>query len=336
MKAFGDSITAGYGVPVGSGYISLLSSAIGSQITNFGVSGAQAVDQAASVYVSSGPATVLLGTNDHRLYGTDSIKRSLWGSVMAAEIAFLCLSSKVTAQQATLVSGSWENNTAIWGGSMNRRSWTQGSKLSATVSGTVVYVGYTVQQGIGGQFQVKIDGVFQGIYQSSGGGVGGPGYGPKLLRFPNLSSGSHAVEIECLTSGYPGGLVYVDWVAGNQQSDPKSVYVGNCIRMGAVGYATYTDTNDANVISYCNEIASRVAELQADGLKVKLVNVNTAIDPLNDLLSDGVHPNESGHVKLKNAFLAAIESQTVTYQMDGGKSLVLDIGDGVVRSIFFS
>lgn len=58
--------------------------------------------------------------------------------------------------------------------------------------------------------------------------------------------------------------------------------------------------------AYNTELNARMAELIADGLGVHVVPCCAALNYSTDLLSDGVHPNDGGHFKIKQAFETAM------------------------------
>lgn len=336
MKAFGDSITTGFNVS--QGYVMRLASSRAMEIDNMAVNGSQALDVATAVYGnSSGQAIVMVGTNDHRIYGTDATKRGYYNKALQSVIAWMALPSKISAQQAA-ITGQWDANAALYGGALGRRSWTSGSTLSAMVSGKTVYVGYTIQESISGTFNVLVDGVVKANVSTNGNGVTtyrGLAFGPQLIRISGLTDTAHTVQVNVTSNGYPGGLVYIDWIAGSQQAS-NDVYVSNVIRMGSAGYASNPGTSDTNVANYNSDISARLSEFTTDGIAVHTVDSASTINPATDLQLDGIHPTDEGHIKIRDGFNAVMPPLTTfeTYQLGGTLTLVRNSSGSIVSFSF--
>jgi hypothetical protein len=308
FRSFGDSVTFGdFASPISTNsYINLLAGAIARPISNFAVEGDMVPDQTAKVY-GVNPAygdisTIMLGINDQRIYGVDATKLGYWRRGLQCLIAYLGLGNKQFGVSSGTFTGTWANTTAY---GLGKVSATNGSTATFFVNGTTVYVGMIQQDGAAGTFDVKIDGTTVGSYTTQTTGLGptvnGATFGAMLLRFPNLSAGTHTVEIVVTSATATGNNVYVDWVAGNAQSVKPRVYAGNVLY--AESYSA--GGSAANVDSYNAEHAALTSELADDGLNVTAVDVHNII-PLNTTYMDGgVHPINPGHAILAIAYEGA-------------------------------
>lgn len=306
LHTFGDSISLGYGV-YGASFPSLLADGLGASLLNRAVSGAMVPDQAAYVYGSNlaptDVATLMLGTNDERIYGESELKCGLFQSGLAALAAFIA-ASPIKAINAGTYAGAW-GDTYAYG--VGKNSYVQGSRCTFSVSGTTVLIGYIRQASNHGQFSVKIDGVLVGVYSNNGDGItsaAGVSYGPALLRFPGLADGVHTVEIEVVSATSASNRVYVDWWAGNK--------VGTPVKIANTPYALAYSSGGtrANVDAYNEAIAQVVSDLASDGLSVELIDVNSALGSAD--MSDDYHPNAEGHKKMFRLFKGGPAETTFT------------------------
>jgi lysophospholipase L1-like esterase len=302
LYLFGDSITYGVGASVASkAYAYLLAIALSGTSGNSAISGAMVPDQATYVYnanITSGDTvTIMLGTNDERIYGTNTAKQEFFKNGLAA-LAVRASSNTTNAIAGGTYTGTWYNTVAY---GVGKHSNVNGSKLTFSVSGPVVYIGYIKQINNGGQFTVKVDGVLKGTYDCIGNGITtakGLAYGPQLLRIAGLANTTHTVEIEVVSPTATANRVYIDWWGG--VAPRNAVYVAN------IPYATayVSGGSDANVDAYNSEIASMANALGSDGVDVHLVDVNTSLSDSD--MADEYHPNDAGHQKINNKFLSAM------------------------------
>lgn len=305
INALGDSFTYGYGATAGHGYVSVLSKLLNKPITNLGVSGAQVPDQTTALYginVAAGDASILeLGTNDHWRYGADPVKREYFRRGIQACAAWLGLVDRQKGVNNTATTGTWLNTSSFGIGKMSN---TAGSTITWHVSGETVYLGTIQFDGNGSKFNVKIDGVDKGTYDT--GTTGLNTYqnfpcGPRLLRFAGLNPGMHEVVFTALGGDY----CYAEWCSGSD-SAKVPVYAANFTRDTAAGYASCPiPVSDTTMAAFNATFASAVAELIADGLDITVVDNNAIYFPDVDTYVDGVHPNDTGHAKIAMNFLRA-------------------------------
>jgi len=319
-RAFGDSITAGAGASsAAKNYVALLGADLGVTFDNGAVSTSMAMDQADAIYARSPQITaadkciVALGTNDQAKYDVDPAKRGYFIDAMRAYGVWLGSNVK-TANPGNGVTftGSWTNSGLAWG---TYGATAAGAKASFTVTGTSVSLGMIRQYGNPSQFSVRIDGVDRGTFSQDGDvrTILGRSYGPMCLVFAGLAAGAHTVEITAVSASntYP---VYFHWLSDN--SLRAKVFFGNIPH--AVAY-TYGGSK-ANVDTYNTAIQALVVELCGYGLSASLVDECSALSAAD--MFDNVHPNDFGHVKLRNAYYAALTGSTPPLIMTEGKIYV--------------
>jgi lysophospholipase L1-like esterase len=302
ISAYGDSITAGVGAsPVSKSWIGLFTPA------NLAVSGSQAAEVSKAVQ-SSGPDpdatyTIMIGTNDHRHYKTDTAKQEYFRKFFRQSLAWLALPDKCKGRDTCMTyTGSWGNTVANSFGKVSNQS---GAAAEATVSGTAVYVCYILQNHslALSSASVEIDSVSAGTIGSGAvsppmNTVKGSTYASACQRYAGLSAGAHDVKITVTSSGKN---LYLDYIAGSSQASAPKILVSNIIQMSSAGYSTY-GTSLANVNAYNAIIEDVMSEFPG----VILIDNFTSIDPVADL-ADGIHPNNAGHAKINANFMDALQ-----------------------------
>ena len=336
----GDSITAGYGVTAAQKYATLLGNSLGLPVVNRGVNGAMAGDQshaAAGVARQADDiATIMVGTNDERVNGTNTTKRGYFVESLRRLMIDAACHYKEPARGPNMTrTGSWSNTQV---NSIGVNSNVQGSKITYVTYGTAVYIGYIIQNNAacaGALMEVKVDGVIKGYISCDGTGgsttANGLTYPAACYRVGGLSNAGHTVEVTVVSSGK---YCYVDFIHGNSGQNGAKTFISNIIRMTPAGYAAYGGS-DANVQDYNAYINAIVNEGIADGLKVKLVDNYSTVNPNTMLLSDGIHPNATGHQTIANTFYNQINVPVpvVTYMPTSwGTQLKITTLSGVVTA----
>lgn len=335
---FGDSFTVGVGASVSTNRFSdLVAAARGWTQTNEGTNGDMVADKAvevlAKVIGDGSQSLLMLGTNDHRTYTTDINKQFYFSQGYAALLAWLAIpdSRKQKGQDATSETGTW-TDTSVYGGALGRQSIVPTSTITLKTYGTVAYVCTLVQNAISATFSVSIDGVAAGTYQCMPGGgatittINGATFGPALIRIPGLSEGEHTVVITVLTAS-TANPVYVLWAAGNQGNytkDGPNVWVSNVPRFTAGGYSV-NGGSDATVTAFNKIIRRIVQNLSTDGLNLALADSAARLNTATDLDTDGVHPDDSGHAVIAEAFLEAINQIQKPRTMEAARLVPLII-----------
>lgn len=315
LHAFGDSITLGTGASApAAGYLQLWAAAQGYSITNHAVSGAQCGDQAGAVYgISPGQSSVssyMIGVNDQTHHGLNPVNLACFKADLMAQAAWLALDNSAIKRGASFVYGGSGWNTATAFGSMGKYTDTQGDYYEVTLSGEVLYLATIQQTGSDGQEQISIDGEDYGTFPVAPSSpittTIGITYMPKLYRFGGLDSGRHTIRVVKTNQTMAGSRIYSGWAWGSAALSklraPK-LYLFTPTPETAAGYASAGGSLLATQ-AYRNAVISVQRQLAADGLNVVLVDAFSAINTAMDIGSDGIHPNDSGHLNIA-AFGAA-------------------------------
>lgn len=330
LKAFGDSITAGTNVPIASqNWANMLALALGLPVTNFGVGGARLYGSGfiVSAYLQSPSAAVgslcLAGTNDMSDAGLSAANRVTIGNALQALAVWLALpSSQVVLAGAMTASGFASSTT--FAGLTAKFSSTQNDTLTATVTGSTIYVGGYVDAAFTSKFDVLVDGVSSSAgagYSITNGMTNYTGHYPFCLRFSGYSSGSHTVVVKVLASS---GAVPIQWVAGNGTSPQAPlVIIGGAMQQNLVANATVTAVNTV--------FSGIVASLASDGLNIFYVDDYSAIangqTPATYNL-DNTHPNIYGNSLICAKWLSTIYASP-TYPSSAGRN-----GDAFSQKLF--
>lgn len=305
IRGFGDSNAAGYGVDVANSFINLFTP------VNSGLSASQAAEVSSAVQQESPLAGKLylinVGLNDMSRYMNDAAKKEYFRRCLRASVAWLALLDKKTARGAQAgisFTGTWADNPAP--NPCGKYTTQQGATASATVSGSVVYIG--VSEGdypaMGESVSVKIDGVEKGSFSVKASGVTtwlGQWWGRTCWKIDGLSSGAHDVVV---TQNSPNGkFLHLDWIAGSNQLAASKTRVCNIAKCSSAWYAAAGIT-DAMVQDYNVIIASVVAEFS--GFGVDLIDLYSLLNPATHLQSDGAHWNEAGHFAAHQALMVSL------------------------------
>lgn len=319
IRTYGDSITAGLGASGASTrWANLLAAMKGFTLTNSGVSGARSNDPTVmdAIYgtniTSNTNSTLMIGVNNARANGTNIGYAEVFRGCVLAEAVWLALPDAYKIRVNNMSqTGTWSLNSLVSLYNGNGYSAAAAATLTTTVTGNVVYVATDATGGGTGVFSVTIDGVDYGQYDmnthrfvnarsdSSG------SYSAYMLRFAGLDSGAHVVVLT-----WVAGTVYIDWVAGNgyqRLTGGPNVWLANNTRASAAYYSANSPHSEAAVRLHNTMLADIAALLALDGLNVAYVDAMSSINNSSDL-SDGLHPNDTGHAKIAGAFFAAMSS----------------------------
>jgi lysophospholipase L1-like esterase len=314
---FGDSLTCGLVAQPNNGtgfvystngYAGLLDSAIARPAQNFCRGGDQAADMARVwVYPNAVPAlgakqlyTAIIGDNDALVCGVSSACLANFTQALSASIAWLTLpaTDKVLAQSMA-ATGTWIADSSFsYGQSATGAGNTLSFNSVQTMAGHPLYVAYRVFSSGGGTAIVSVDGVAEATLSATGNDgltvatQNGTPDAIFLVSVPLGATGSHQVSITTTASQ---GVFSVLW-AGVASADYRTVPGSPRLVIGsppptrlALGAAFPT---------YRSIIAELVDGFSSAGSNVQMAPTATAFDPSTDLGPDGLHPNNTGHLKL--------------------------------------
>lgn len=319
LFAFGDSITAGYGLPAGEAWPYLVASRIGlpaDRLTIHAVLGGAVMDWGRLAYqvtpANGDLSLVLPGYNDLRANGADPERLARYADALSAYVAWLALSDHAKRTGTAIrFDGDWKT-IADYGRVIRSRG-----QARAQVVGQTVYVATTTNPA-GGGFSIDVDGqrlrhVDTRGEMGNGGAASKEKRGARLVRIPGLGSGSHQVVVT--TEG--DGEVVITWIGGNSQLGSASprVLIGDTLDMNQKGagnpqesYGRYTE---AARQAYANAARRVIADLRRDGLQVQSAATAAAFDPDVQSQADNVHPNMAGRASIAEAFTDAIDPSLI-------------------------
>jgi len=329
--SFGNSITFGlWASSENNKYAQLIAGRYGLPLNNTGIPGDQAADIQQKIYSTAvnGQSyqmfTAMTGANDVTYYGADADKQANYKSIIDASIAWLNIpiNNKILGQSTAITyTGSW-SNAAYYNAAISKVSTTNGDNASFTISGSVIYVAYTMLDGNAGQMSVTVDGISQGTLNNYGQNnstiatFNGVNYGSGLKRISGLSNTSHTVSITVTSATGTNNKAIIDWAGSNSGLGGFS---GAPILVQGEVPIRFSSTN---VATYNNLVRQSVNTLKSDGMNVFTAYTQNVTNPSTDLASDGAHPNDSGHRKLANAFINRIDSVYNITNADSSVSLL--------------
>jgi lysophospholipase L1-like esterase len=330
IEALGDSLTDPYDsiTPTSDIYVNRIATAKGKTVSNRGVKSTGAFVAAAAAY------QYLPQTNSDEivtcLFGYNEINRNTGGSNLSATYyqigagvrAILCNQFLATATAASdgTKAGTWteEDLTTTHGAKAGwidaaKRCLTtteNGAELTFPFSGTSVVVGTFGASGEAGadygSFDVYVDGILRASYSANGKADGvaytsfysveyTANFVPDAVLLSGLSSGSHTLKIVS-TSVKKIAIDYVGTLKAADSVPP--VIVGEIPYTKSFG-STLADAARAKIL----EAIDAFTDL---GYPVALARLKDYHYLDADLL-DWIHPNNTGHEKIANAYLAVID-----------------------------
>jgi len=314
--AFGNSITNGQWASTNPNkFVELIGSYIGENVINTGVAGDQAADIQRNIYRQNVNAngyqffTSMAGSNDVTYYAANTDKQANYKKIIDASAGWLLIpqSYRILGQSSLITySGTWTNST-LYTGAISKQSATNGNTATVSVTGSTIYLAYTMQDSNSGTFSVTVDGVSQGSFNNFGQAGSailtnnGSSYASGLARFTGFSSGAHTVVVTVTSSTSASNVVYLDWVAGsdglNTVGKPTLIQAEIPIRFSSTNIATYN-----------NLVRQSVTTFKNDGFNMFTAYTQNVLSFPTDMASDGAHPNDLGHYKLFQPFKTRIDS----------------------------
>lgn len=328
---FGDSITnpGASASPSDSSWINKLALLLGLTLTNYGASGHGVYRALSDAYLNMADSAndkmvvSLAGYNDMRKGGTNAKTTNMMVNSIRALIAnsFLKHVEPISSSAITKTgSVSATIQSSAYGGKANRISSinrgatmsAEGDQLSWSFTSDNVVVGFIGSDGVNinqGSFEVKIDGVSQGIFNCDDYADGLPlaGYDHQrvagALVFTGLTNESHTIDItaqsDC-SGSTPAMIDYLGYMM--EPASCKPVVIGEILKMTATGYATGSITAGSDVAA--NQINTAIGNMLKTfaAYPVSFAPTGYYYNPSTTAGTDHVHPNNTGHEQIKTAF----------------------------------
>lgn len=306
-RTFGDSIARGDGASVpANAWSAMVAAELGRTNNNFASGGDMVADIVrrgiyGQTLAAGDISAIYAGTNDQWKYGTNATKRAYTISGLRNVILWLATTSKVKAIAGGVESGAWANTPII---GVGRYTTQVGATKEFTCNGTIAYVGILgADNGLGAQYEILKNDVSVGTFNSNVPGVKTYNNWPYLDYVDRIPcQPGDVIKVKNL-----GGNLHVQWFTDNNQAVKPRVVFGTVVKMSPAAYAQWGGS-DANVAAFNADYLALASALQADGFDVVLAD-NSANNNSTDLLSDGVHPSNAGHLKMKDAYSAALGQQ---------------------------
>lgn len=319
--AFGDSITAGThsSDAATKSYPALFAAMKGWSFTNHGAPGHRSNDSGIldpiyqTIVGQTGNYSMMIGTNDAIYNGADLGYIDTFRGTILSEALWLSIpdSHKYTGAELTKT-GTWAQFASIPVGTDTLYSTsTVGATVSADVNGTAVYVCTIANQTGGKSFDISVDGIVMAHYDANehlsvhtrdDGGT----HTLYTIRISGLQPGGHSVLVTASTGG-----AYIAWIGGNgypKKAAGPNLYLSSTTRATDTYYASKTDYNDKTIALHNAMIVDVINCLSKDGLNVTYVDSMSSINRTTDIDTDGLHPVDSGYVKIADAFFEAASS----------------------------
>lgn len=332
LRSIGDSITVGVGSTSSKtkrwAYVLGLANTWNDYTRS--VSSTQIIDHCSDdrspvnnqVYLPIAPATTdrvcwLTGYNDVRYNGANA--NALTTHLLALRAALTWL-SRAAADVKQSNDGIWTKTgawtTSVVNGMTSAYTSTIGDKISGSITGTYITVCYLSRFGLAdasAACTVKVDGstvdtidmTFGTASGFTNGGSGAARYVPMAFRYGPFSAGAHTVEV--IHAGTAGKIMQFLFATGNGGTPAAKLYVTGPYKNNNWNFsAPYNIGTDAAADSYGSNVTTVVAELVADGYTASQAYVNNYFVKITDENADNIHPNDTGHQHISDAFAAAI------------------------------
>lgn len=314
--AFGDSITAGTGASSASyAYADVVAATENWALTNYGHGGDRSADQCVRMYgvtpAAGDLSSLLVGQNEDTFVADDHGGPQYSATLLACGTWVMLTSeggngkpTKLTAQDSRVAKTAGWMTSDLYS-AMGVKTMTAGDTLTATVDGSTLYVGLTVDASTDFTVEISVDGVSQGsvtpkfVYP----GETAP-YVPWGVRLPVGKSGAHSVVITCATPGSAG--CYVDWIGGNGAPSalPRPALWFGTPYLPLLGKGSNLYTSMRNVILPLQQ------ELAADGLSAYLADTYNWFTGYTQpqCMYDNFHPSDCGHALLAETFMGSMDA----------------------------
>jgi len=309
---YGDSVDQGYLVAPTNRFSALICSDTGLTEDNLAQGGTQIADEgetAAVVGTPIGPtdrSLWLAGFNDMRFYGTNAAALTDNASAFQSLVAWLAIPASVripATDPRITYSGGWSYYSPL-GGLMY--SSVANATATVTLAGRNVLIG-TARGGGSGNLTVVVDGTYTNVYsclRTAASTARGINYSAGLIVFTNLPDTLHTVVMTADSSLN----TFICWVAGYTGDQGPSVALSGTEKCAEFEYSQLSPFNngsDAAAAAYSAMVSNTAVMLACADLNVVWTNA-PVFDTNTEYESDFLHPNELGHIVIKNQMLPLI------------------------------
>lgn len=334
----GDSISAGYQSIGNNGWPWVVATDLQATLHDNGVGGSWTNDQAAVVYTTNVPAQPnWLAIQDG---GTNEVQQGYsvnpqagyianFQNEMMAENAFKAIPTSTIITGSALGCATGWSAGPYYNGSgtqiQERTSSTAGATCTFSITGSIGYLAYTMTNSNSMTGSVSCDSGAYGPYTfafTGSGGISltsphGTTYGPGLLRWTGMSSGTHS----CTLTTAGSGTAYIDWATGLpgtansawptefiMETPPLGTSVTSPPSPGCSG-----DTSgplETNTILFAQAGDTVASTLAGDGLNVHIVNTRCWQASQYYYETPPVHPTDWGSQFYAQAIELAIRNTT--------------------------
>jgi hypothetical protein len=322
LNVFGDSISAAGNTvsDTSTNWVQVVAYIHGWQLNNSAQPGYRLADECPYMYATpvtpSSYSAMLLGQNDFwgvspapssavSQYQNSLLACSAW--LLIPQTSAAGTHPKLVAQDASVVqSGTWSQSSLF--PLMGLSTANAGDSLTATVSGSTVYLGLTGTVQSNYTVDVFVDGQLAGEYNPSfvysGNKTQAIPYGIRIPVLGSTGSAPHTVSVVCTDPG-PSGC-FVDWFGGNGFVAPNQMPL---LWLGEPYLDNQPSHSFAEMLEYAEAIREMGQSLQSDGLGLSLADVFDNFDGEIDTqcMADLVHPSACGHQILAATYLGAMD-----------------------------
>jgi hypothetical protein len=267
--------------------------------------------------------TLMIGTNEGFYKGVGTYE-NVYKANLAAAIQWLTIpvENKSLAQgtNCTVTAGTFAAENAITtNNSTVRASNTNASALSCTIvtTGGPVYLWYMQVDGDGGTFNASVDGGTTTGYTTASTPViatqNGITRGVNFVKYTGLTAGTHTVLVKVTSATGAGNNVHV-YGLGTPAS--LSYFNGPRLFVAGVPYEL-ADAASASTAAYNADALSVVNTAIADTLPVSFIDVRQYNKGTAAEMFDTLHPNDLGHRRIANAFLAGMQQSPAAAVANG-------------------
>lgn len=332
VNGFGDSYMKGVDgtTSIDKSFMKILENRLGCTMNNLSEGGAGVNYMLKKAWTTGTHVSAINNTNASIVQCgfNDAIRQGdnpkLLKKIYGAYVAFFANQFLGTAKpmsDATITkTGTWSNigstpnyplKAFLSFGQTGRSSSTIGDKITFSVTGSTVVVGYITADGASvgnhGSFSVKLDGVLiDTVYTNDGTlAVSDPhysnAYSPSAYVNHNLGNGSHTIELTLLENK-PTLFDYIGTLL--PPSDCAPMWVASIPKIDSTGYAGRPNNPSDATFDACTVEIWKAAKF-FPGFPIIQVSLDSFISE-SDLAIDHVHLNDNGHSGEANAFMSTM------------------------------